>query len=78
MSEVRLTELSHCAGWAAKINQEDLVQILSKLPKISHPNLIVGSETGDDAAVYQLDKDISDLYEFILKNSKKNGVDKIK
>jgi selenide,water dikinase len=31
---------------------------LSKLPKVSHPNLIIGSETGDDAAVYKLDEDV--------------------
>lgn len=31
---------------------------MSKLPKVSHPNLIIGSETGDDAAVYKLDEDV--------------------
>jgi selenide,water dikinase len=30
------------------------VQILSKLPVMSHPDLLVGTETGDDAAVYRL------------------------
>ena len=33
---------------------EDLVQVLSKLPVMTHPNLLVGTETGDDAAVYKL------------------------
>ncbi len=31
---------------------EDLVQVLSKLPLISHPDLLVGN--GDDAAVYRI------------------------
>ena len=33
---------------------EDLVQVLSQLPVITNPNLLVGIETGDDAAVYRL------------------------
>ena len=36
---------------------EDLVQVLSQLPTISHPNLMVGTETSDDAAVYRLNQD---------------------
>ncbi len=38
---------------------EDLVQVLSQLPTTRHPNLLVGSETGDDAAVYKLDDNTS-------------------
>ena len=30
------------------------MQVLSKVPVMTHPNLLVGTETGDDAAVYQL------------------------
>ena len=30
------------------------MQVLSKVPKITHPDLLVGIETGDDAAVYRL------------------------
>ena len=36
---------------------EDLVQVLSKLPQISHPDLLVGNETWDDAAVYRINDD---------------------
>ena len=36
---------------------EDLVQVLSQLPMITHPNLLVGTETGDDAAVYRINQD---------------------
>ena len=38
---------------------EDLVQVLSKLPAVTDPNLMVGIETGDDAAVYRLNDDTS-------------------
>ena len=31
------------------------MKVLSKLPIVEHPNLLVGSSTGDDAAVYRLD-----------------------
>ena len=31
------------------------MKVLSKLPMVEHPNLLVGSSTGDDAAVYRLD-----------------------
>ena len=33
------------------------MQVLSQLPAISHPNLLVGTETGDDAAVYRINQD---------------------
>ncbi len=33
---------------------EDLGQVLSHVPVLSHPDLLVGTETGDDAAVYRL------------------------
>ena len=33
---------------------EDLVQVLSQLPVVTDPNLLVGIETRDDAAVYRL------------------------
>jgi len=32
---------------------------LSQLPKHTHPNLLVGVETGDDAAIYQLTDDVA-------------------
>ena len=38
---------------------EDLVQVLSKLPAVTDRNLLVGIETGDDAAVYRLNDQTS-------------------
>lgn len=50
----KLTALSQSAGCAAKIGPETLSQILHQLPKFSHPNLLVGVETADDAAIYKI------------------------
>ena len=58
-SDVRLTQLSKTAGWAAKIGPETLAQVLSKLPKFHDDNLIVGIETSDDAAIYKVTDEIA-------------------
>jgi len=36
-----------------------LAQVLRQLPKVSDPNLLVGTETGDDAAVFRLSPDLA-------------------
>ena len=54
---MKLTSLSSCAGCAAKLSQASLAKILSKLPAVHHPNLLVGSDTADDAGVYRIDRD---------------------
>lgn len=55
---MKLTALSSCAGCAAKLGQESLLQILQRLPAVPHdPNLLVGNAHADDAAVYQLSED---------------------
>ena len=41
---------------------EDLVQVLSGLPLISHPDLLVGTEAGDDAAVYRINDDTALIF----------------
>ena len=41
---------------------EDLVQVLSGLPVISHPDLLVGTEAGDDAAVYRVNGDTALIF----------------
>lgn len=35
------------------------MQVLKNLPLVQHPNLLVGTETGDDAGVYQLRDDLA-------------------
>ena len=54
MSEnIKLTSFSHGAGCGCKISPQILDQILkSDKPKASHPLLLVGNESRDDAAVF--------------------------
>ncbi|MDR0250142.1 MAG: selenide, water dikinase SelD, partial [Burkholderiales bacterium] len=52
---VRLTQFSHGGGCGCKIAPGVLAEMLSAtLPGIVPPELLVGMETGDDAAVYRL------------------------
>jgi selenide,water dikinase len=50
----RLTELSHGAGCACKLDPAHLHPLLAQLERSSDPALLVGTESADDAAVYQL------------------------
>lgn len=55
MSEVKLTQLSHGGGCGCKIAPSLLQQILGEAKeKLPFANLLVGTETSDDAAVYRL------------------------
>ncbi len=51
---MRLTSLSHGGGCACKVPAGDLRQVLGRLPPIIDPDVLVGIDTGDDAAVYRL------------------------
>jgi selenide,water dikinase len=50
----RLTELSSCAGCAAKLRPDLLGELLAGLPTVRSRNALVGFDTSDDAAVYRL------------------------
>jgi selenide,water dikinase len=51
----RLTELSHGGGCGCKIAPGVLAELLKRAaPLPAFPDLLVGSETADDAAVYRL------------------------
>ncbi len=55
MSEVKLTQLSHGGGCGCKIAPALLQEILGEAKeKLPFANLLVGTETSDDAAVYRL------------------------
>src|SRR5688572_3756558 len=55
MEQVKLTQYSHGAGCGCKISPAVLDKILrSDVPKTSFPFLIVGNESKDDAAVFDL------------------------
>ncbi|HEY0709718.1 MAG TPA: selenide, water dikinase SelD [Polyangia bacterium] len=51
-----LSRLASCGGCAAKMAPGDLQRMVKGLPaRAPSPALLVGTETGDDAAVYRLD-----------------------
>ncbi len=55
MTPIRLTQFSHGGGCGCKIAPAVLAEMLSKLPQAGlFPDLLVGLESGDDAAVYRL------------------------
>lgn len=54
MTNFKLTEYSHGAGCGCKISPEILRQIVRSDIRFVDPNLLVGNETSDDAAVYDL------------------------
>ena len=56
---VRLTQHVRHAGCASKIGADDLRRVLSGLPAVTDPNLLVGSATADDAGVYRLTEDVA-------------------
>jgi selenide, water dikinase len=52
---VRLTAFSHGAGCACKLAPQDLQRVMALLgPSDFPPEVLVGPQTGDDAAVYRL------------------------
>lgn len=60
MENINLTALSKTAGCAAKISPHILAEALRGLDASRRdPNLLVGFETSDDAAVYKLTDDIA-------------------
>ncbi len=55
----RLTELSHGAGCACKIGAAELREIRAGLPSFADPDLLVGLDPADDAAVYRLSDELA-------------------
>lgn len=52
---LKLTQLSNCAGCAAKLRPDLLSEMLGGLPRgVKSKDALVGFETSDDAAVYKL------------------------
>ena len=59
---IRLTQFSHGAGCACKLSPADLRTVLGLVRATSapdDPNLLVGFDTSDDAAVYRLRDDLA-------------------
>ena len=64
MSEkVRLTELAFCAGCAAKLRAEVLTDVINPFGNLfsaeKFPDLLIGLEKADDAAVYKISDDLA-------------------
>ncbi len=57
--ELRLTKLAKRAGCAAKHPPGFLLPLLGLLPPVVDPQVLVGSSTADDAAVYRLSDDLA-------------------
>lgn len=55
----RLTQLSNCAGCAAKLRPDVLHEVLAGISNTKVKNALVGFETSDDAAVYKLKPDLA-------------------
>lgn len=59
MTHPRLTSLAKTAGCAAKISQADLQAALAHLPRTEDSRVLVGPETGDDAAIVRLTDELA-------------------
>ena len=59
LKSTRLTQHVRAGGCAAKLGPGDLMQVLQKLPKFEHMDLLVGTETSDDAGVFRLRPDLA-------------------
>ena len=56
---VKLTQFAKSAGCAAKIGPKVLAEIVGGLPKFFDEHLLVGTETNDDGAVYQISDELA-------------------
>lgn len=59
MEKIRLTKLAPNCGCAAKLGPGTLAGVLAGLPQLPDENLLVGTETSDDAAVYKINDDLA-------------------
>ncbi|MEJ2636912.1 MAG: selenide, water dikinase SelD [Calditrichia bacterium] len=53
--EIKLTHYTHGLGCACKLRPQLLEEVIRKLPVPVDDNVLVGTETADDAAVYRID-----------------------
>jgi cysteine desulfurase NifS/selenium donor protein len=56
LSDIKLTHFTHGLGCACKLRPQALERILKDLPVPEDAKVLVGSNTADDAAVYQIDE----------------------
>jgi selenide, water dikinase len=58
-AKTRLTDYSSCAGCAAKLPPSGISDVLKHLPTTRDPRMLVGTETHDDAGVFQLTPELA-------------------
>jgi cysteine desulfurase len=54
--QIRLTQFTHGLGCACKLRPQVLEQVLAEMPVPIDRNVLVGTDTADDAAVYRIDE----------------------
>jgi len=59
MDQGALSKFAACGGCASKLAPDALRDLVAQIPKCSDPRLLVGYETSDDAAVFQLRDDLA-------------------
>ena len=59
LSQVKLTHYTHGLGCACKLRPQALEEVLARLPLPVDPDVLVGTDTADDAAVYRLSDEIA-------------------
>lgn len=59
LEHIKLTNYTHGLGCACKIQPQNLEKVLKNLPQVMDPNVLVGTDTSDDAAVYKLTDEIA-------------------
>ncbi len=57
IGEIKLTHFTHGLGCACKLRPQDLETVLKDMPIPKHPNVLVGLESSDDAAIYKISDD---------------------
>jgi selenide,water dikinase len=59
VQRIRLTELSACAGCAAKLGAAELRSVMERVSPATDPRVLVGYGSSDDAGVYLLRDDLA-------------------
>ncbi|MCX6224909.1 MAG: selenide, water dikinase SelD [Bacteroidia bacterium] len=56
---IKLTQFTHGLGCACKLRPQDLEKVVKELKILKNPDILVGPETADDAAVFRISNDIA-------------------
>ncbi|HVN70284.1 MAG TPA: selenide, water dikinase SelD [Candidatus Binatia bacterium] len=59
VASIRLTELSSCAGCAAKLGEAELRSVMERVTPATDDRVLVGYGSGDDAGVYLVRDDLA-------------------